>query len=312
MKKYITSNKIIITITILILFLSNPVFADCSLNLTLNNQTIYNPGDELIATASISIPGTIVFTLIDPLNQNKGTTAITTTTNNASVVFIVKEAWAKGNWTIQAILVTASPTCSDTELFYADTYTVPMDINISANYAMENITKYVNQTINGVVHLIRIDGRIPVGASYDIGDVTLPSYNFSDTIMIGTEKYVLESLYISALENASTKELDHLVAGLEGNNARLIRTNGDIISNLTLCYEERDKCKNGIIESEMQRKDYIIEQHKLNISTMIKDNDKFHFKEVIIGLFGGAIPSAIIVIFSMWMYITWKKKEDEE
>ena len=301
----------IITIAILtiIIFLSSISYADCSLNLTLN-KTVYHPADELIATAHTSVPGTIVFTLIDPLNQNKGTTAVTTTTNNASVIFIVKEAWAKGNWTIQATLVTSSPSCQDSTIFYADTYTVPMDINISADYALENITKCFNRTINGEIHLACLNGKIPAGFSMDLGNINLPSFNFSESIMIGTEKYIRESEYNSLMKNCS--RMPHTIQGLEGNNAICVRTTEKLTSNLTQCYEERDQCKNGIIENELQRKDYQIEQHKLNISIMEKDNNNFHFTEAIMGGIGGAFISVIITLGVIYLFITWKKKEDEE
>ena len=302
----------IITIAILtiIIFLSSISYADCSLNLTLN-KTVYHPADELIATAHTSVPGTIVFTLIDPLNQNKGTTAVTTITNNASVIFIVKEAWAKGNWTIQATLVTSSPSCQDSTIFYADTYTVPMDINISADYAMENLTNCYNMTsTDGVILQMCLNGKIPLGSSFTPGDITLPSFNFSETIVVGTEKYIRESEYNSLMKNCS--RMPHTIQGLEGNNAICVRTTEKLTSNLTQCYEERDQCKNGIIENELQRKDYQIEQHKLNISIMEKDNNKFHFTEAIMGGIGGAFISVIITLGVIYLFITWKKKEDEE
>jgi len=297
----------IITLILTILFLSSVSFADCSLNLSLN-KTTYVPGDELIATAFTSLPGTIVFTLIDPLNQNKGTTAVTTTANNASIIFILKEAWAKGNWTIQAVLVTSSPSCEDTKTFYADTYTVPMDIDISADYTLDNVTKCYNKTINGEMHIVCLNGKIPAGFSMDLGNINLPAYNFTESIMVGTEKYIRESEYNSLLKNCS--RMPHTIQGLEGNNAILTRTNEKLTENLTACYQERDQCMDGIIENELQRKDYMIEQQKLNISMMEEDNSGFHYIEALLGATAGTIIATVIISILLYFGLLYKKKEN--
>ena len=103
--------------------------------------------------------------------------------------------------------------------------------------------------------------------------------------------------------------MPHTIQGLEGNNAICVRTTETLTHNLTSCYEERDQCKNGIIEKELQRKDYQIEQHQLNISLMEEDINKIHLPEVIVGGMGGTLFATIIKVILTYFILSYKKKE---
>jgi hypothetical protein len=151
-------------------------YAGCSVDLKLDNpKDTYRPGDYINLTSVVGYPGegSCIFYAVNSLDEPVGQSESigTNSSGHANTYFKVGNGWAKGTYKIKVDYSKGSCSTSDIVEVYLDTFTVPVNMDISANYTLQNISKCQNLTEGNVTYFLCLNGLAPIGFDWQIGDI---------------------------------------------------------------------------------------------------------------------------------------------